>query len=96
MRAGTDWVLLSPWSLSEGCGAADKTDEASRGRDLRLSRKKMLKDRHEILAVGELALFLATWFATVWAAVDHFRQNDLSGNNLASSQRIERSLEKFD
>jgi hypothetical protein len=56
----------------------------------------MLKDRHEILAVGELALFLATWFATVWAAVDHFRHNDISGNNLASSQRIERSIEKLD
>lgn len=56
----------------------------------------MLKDRQEILAVGELALFLVTWFATVWAAVDHFRHNDLSGNSLASSQRIERSLEKLD
>jgi hypothetical protein len=56
----------------------------------------MLKDRQEILAVGELALFLATWFATVWAAVDHFRQNDLSGNNIASSHRIERSIDKLD
>ena len=51
----------------------------------------MLRDRQEILAVGELALFLATWFATLWAAVDHFRQNDLAGNNIASSSRIERS-----
>jgi hypothetical protein len=56
----------------------------------------MLKDRQEILAVGELALFLATWFATVWAAVDHFRQNDLSGNSIASSHRIERSIDKLD
>ncbi len=56
----------------------------------------MLKDRQEILAVGELALFLATWFATMWATVDHFRHNDLTGNNLASSQRIERSIETLD
>ena len=56
----------------------------------------MLRDRQEILAVGELALFLATWFATLWAAVDHFRGNDFAGNSIASSNRIERSLEKFD
>jgi hypothetical protein len=58
----------------------------------------MLKDRQEILAVGELALFLATWFATVWAAVDHFRHGSefVPGNDLASTSRIERSLEKLD
>ena len=56
----------------------------------------MFKDRQEIMAVGELALFLATWFATVWAAVDHFRQGSefVPGNNLASTSRIERILEK--
>jgi hypothetical protein len=56
----------------------------------------MLKDRQEIMAVGELALFLATWFATVWAAVDHFRHNGeyVPGNNLASTSRVERSLDK--
>jgi hypothetical protein len=56
----------------------------------------MLKDRQEILAVGELALFLATWFATMWAAVDHFRHGSefVPGNNLAASTRFERPLEK--
>lgn len=56
----------------------------------------MLKDRQEILAVGELALFLATWFATVWAAVDHFRQGSeyVPGNNLAATSRYEQPLEK--
>ena len=56
----------------------------------------MLKDRQEILAVGELALFLATWFATVWAAVDHFRQSSeyVPGNSLAATSRFEQPLEK--
>ena len=55
----------------------------------------MLKDRQEILAVGELALFLATWFATVWAAVDHFRDNGdyVRGNSLAATSRFERPHE---
>jgi hypothetical protein len=56
----------------------------------------MLKDRQEFLAVGELALFLATWFATVWAAVDHFRQSSeyVRGNSLAATSHLERPLEK--
>lgn len=56
----------------------------------------MLKDRQEILAVGEFALFLVTWLATVWAAVDHFRHNGeyVPGNNLAATSRFEHSLEK--
>jgi hypothetical protein len=56
----------------------------------------MLKDRQEILAVGELALFLATWFATVWAAVDHFRASSefVPGNNLAATSSFDRSLDK--
>lgn len=56
----------------------------------------MLKDRQEILAVGELALFLVTWFATAWAAVDHFRHSGeyVRGNHLAATSSLDRTLER--
>ncbi len=48
----------------------------------------MLKDRQEILAVGELALFLATWVAVILGAIDHYRQREhlLPADSVASFQ----------
>jgi hypothetical protein len=85
-------LVVSPALLG-----SDENRQKSRKSEITLRRlRAMLRDRQEILAVGELALFLATWFATLWAAVDHFRGNDFAGNSIASSSRIERSLEKLD
>ncbi|QEG34445.1 hypothetical protein [Bythopirellula goksoeyrii] len=46
----------------------------------------MLKDRQEILAVGEFALFLATWVAVILGAVNHYRHSEhlVSGDSVAS------------
>lgn len=81
--------------LTLGRHQAAMTERASRGAGNKAIRD-MLKDRQEILAVGEFALFLVTWLATVWAAVDHFRHNGeyVPGNNLAATSRFERPLEK--
>lgn len=47
----------------------------------------MLKDRQEILVVGELVLFLAAWVLGVAAAVDDYRirTNAKAENNVAAS-----------
>jgi hypothetical protein len=90
LQDGTDSVLFGVWPQW-----AVTQEGASRRAGIE-AFKVMLKDRQEILAVGELVLFLATWFATVWAAVDHFRQNGeyVPGNNLAATSGYERTLEK--
>ena len=48
---------------------------------------RMLKDRQEILVVGELLLFLTAWVAGVVAAVDDYRvrTNAKADNNVAAS-----------
>ncbi len=48
----------------------------------------MLKDRQEILVVGELALFLATWVAVIFGAIDHYRHREhlLPSDSVASFQ----------
>ncbi len=46
---------------------------------------RMLKDRQEILVLGELVLFLAAWGLGMAAAVDDYRERTYgkSGNNVA-------------
>ena len=48
----------------------------------------MLKDRQEILAVGELALFLATWVAVVLGSINHYRHREhlVPGDSVAAIQ----------
>ena len=48
---------------------------------------RMLKDRQEILVVGELLLFLTAWVLGIVAAVDDYRvrTNAKAGNNVAAS-----------
>ncbi|MGI9427815.1 MAG: hypothetical protein ACR2NM_04105 [Bythopirellula sp.] len=48
---------------------------------------RMLKDRQEILVVGELLLFLTAWVLGIAAAVDDYRvrTNAKAGNNVAAS-----------
>ena len=47
----------------------------------------MLKDRQEILVVGELFLFLTAWVLGIVAAVDDYRvrTNAKADNNVAAS-----------
>jgi len=51
---------------------------------------RMLKDRQEILVVGELVLFLAAWVLGVIAAVDdyHVRTDGKAGNNVAATSNF--------
>ena len=51
----------------------------------------MLRDRQEILAVGEFAVFLATWIVVVWGAIAHYqhREHLLPGDSVASSRGLE-------
>ena len=58
----------------------------------------MLKDRQEILAMGELVLFVAIWGISLWAAILHYRGGDqpTTGNSIASTNRIERADQKLD
>jgi hypothetical protein len=44
----------------------------------------MLKDRQEILAVGELAIFLSAWLLSATVAVDYYRQRE----NLVPANRV--------
>lgn len=48
---------------------------------------RMLKDRQEILVLGELMLFLAAWGLGVAAAVDDYRDrtNSNAGNEVAAN-----------
>lgn len=48
---------------------------------------QMLKDRQEILVLGELTLFLAAWGLGIAAAVDnyHARTNGNAANNVAAN-----------
>ena len=54
----------------------------------------MLKDRQEILAVGELTLFLATWVAVVLGAIDHYRHREhlVPGDSVAAIQNGSESV----
>lgn len=58
----------------------------------------MLKDRQEILAVGELALFVAVWCAAAWGAIDSYRHREklVTGNSVASSTVIEPTRRPFE
>ena len=53
----------------------------------RAARNRMLKDRQEILALGELVLLVAAWMAGILAVVDHCqdRNHVMARNNVASS-----------
>ena len=48
---------------------------------------RLLKDRQEILVVGELVLFLVAWVLGIAAAVDDYRvrTNAKAGNSVAAS-----------
>ncbi len=50
----------------------------------------MLKDRQEILVLGELVLFLAAWGLGLAAAVDDYRvrTNAKVGNNVAANSNF--------
>jgi len=50
----------------------------------------MQKDRREILAVGELTLFLAAWLLGIVAVVDDYRgrAGHDSGNEIAATSNI--------
>jgi len=50
----------------------------------------MLKDRQEILVLGELVLFLAAWGLGVAAAVDDYRvrTNAKAGSNVAAKVSV--------
>lgn len=58
----------------------------------------MLKDRQEILAIGEFALFLAVWLTSLLAAWDSYRHGNqpVTGNNIASSSHVDRFGVKFE
>lgn len=47
---------------------------------------RMLKDRQEVMVLGELVLFLAAWGLGIAAAVDDYRirTNAKAGNNVAA------------
>ena len=53
---------------------------------------RMLKDRQEILVLGELVLFLAAWGLGVAAAVDDYRirTNSKAGNDVAANMSLTR------
>lgn len=55
-------------------------------RDIDMRLAQMLKDRQEILVLGELVLFLAAWGLGIAAAVDdhRIRTNAKPGNNVAA------------
>jgi hypothetical protein len=50
----------------------------------------MQKDRQEILAIGELALFLAVWMLGIVAVVDEYRgrPNPNTGNEIAATSNL--------
>ena len=50
----------------------------------------MRKDRREILAVGELALFLAAWMLGIFAAVEDYRNRlyPIPGNDIAATSNL--------
>ncbi len=50
----------------------------------------MQKDRREIIAIGELALFLAVWILGIVAVVDDYRgrAHHHAGNNIASTSNM--------
>lgn len=51
---------------------------------------RMLKDRQELLVLGELVLFLAAWGLGVAAAVDDYRirTNAKAANNVAANLSV--------
>ena len=53
----------------------------------------MLKDRQEILAVGELARLIATWVVVILGAIDHYRHREhlLPGDSVAAIQGSDES-----
>lgn len=50
----------------------------------------MQRDRQEILAVGELVVFLAAWMLGIFAAVNdyHDRSHSAAGANVAATSNI--------
>lgn len=58
---------------------------------MRLNR--MIKDRQEILVLGELVLFLAAWSLGLAAAIDDYRirTNRNADNNMAANQDLSSS-----
>ena len=50
----------------------------------------MRKDRREILAIGELAVFVAVWMLGIVAVVDDYRGrlNPNAGNDIAATSNM--------